>query len=205
MIVIVDYNMGNVASVHNMLKKIGHEAVISNDYLIIKNASKIILPGVGSFDHGVNSLDELNLTEVIKDKVLNEKTPILGICLGMQLLTNGSEEGNLAGLGLIEGYTHKFSKEILDKNYKIPHMGWNFIQQKYDSLLLENKEPDSRYYFVHSYHVVCKNPINSIAIANYGYEFTCMIQKENVYGVQFHPEKSHKFGMKILKNFVELV
>lgn len=205
MVVIIDYNMGNVASVQNMLKRIGIEAIISNDYKVIKEASKLILPGVGSFDHGVKSLNDLKLTQVIKEKVLVEKTPILGICLGMQLLTKGSEEGVLEGLGFIEGYTQKFSKRILEKNLKIPHMGWNYIRQRNDSILFDNLEIDSRFYFVHSYHVLCENEINSIATSEHGYEFTCIIQKENVYGVQFHPEKSHKFGMKLLKNFVELV
>ncbi|RLQ94810.1 imidazole glycerol phosphate synthase subunit HisH [Falsibacillus albus] len=205
MIVIIDYNMGNVASVKNMIKKIGYEAIVSNDISIIKKATKLILPGVGSFDHGVKSLKELKLFDVIKEKILLESTPILGICLGMQLLTKGSEEGELGGLGLIDGFTKRFSKQILEKNLKIPHMGWNFIKSENETLLLSDMELNSRFYFVHSYHVVCENPMNSTAITHYGYDFTCMIEKENVYGVQFHPEKSHKFGMKIIKNFLELV
>jgi glutamine amidotransferase len=204
MIAILDYNMGNVSSVKNMLKKLGFDAEVVSSPSVLKQASKIIVPGVGSFDYGVHSLDQLGLTEVIKEKAFVEKTPILGICLGMQLLTNGSEEGELPGLGLIEGYTQRFSRKIIEKNYKIPHMGWNFIEQKNDSRLLDDLDSESRFYFVHSYHVICDNDISSIAVANYGYEFTCVIQKENVYGVQFHPEKSHRYGMQLLKNFVEL-
>ncbi len=204
MIAILDYNMGNVSSVKNMLKKIGFDAEVVNSPSVLQQASKIILPGVGSFDYAVRSLDQLGLTKVIKQKAAEDKTPILGICLGMQLLTNGSEEGELPGLGLIEGYTRRFSSEIIAKNYKIPHMGWDFIEQKNDSPLLTGMKEASRFYFVHSYHVVCENEASSIAVANYGYEFTCMIQKNNVYGVQFHPEKSHKYGMGLLKNFAEL-
>lgn len=135
------------------------------------------MPGVGSYDYGVKSLKDLCLTEVIKDKVLKRQTPILGICLGMQLLTKGSEEGSLEGFGFIEGYTNKFSSALFDRNLKVPHMGWNYVQQKNISPILANLENDSRFYFVHSYHVVCENPINSIAVTNYGYEFTCIIQK----------------------------
>lgn len=205
MIVIIDYNMGNVASVKNMCKKIGVEVVVSSDPSVLRKASKLILPGVGSFDYGIKALHELKLTEVINERVINDKIPILGICLGMQLLTNGSEEGELEGLGLIKGYAQKFSKSLIEKKYKIPHMGWNFIKQENDSPLLKDLDEDYRFYFVHSYHVVCENIKNSIATTNYGYDFTCMIEKENIFGVQYHPEKSHRFGMKILKNFVEMV
>ena len=202
MIVIVDYDMGNLASIKNMLHKIGDDsAIISHDCKDIENADKIILPGVGAFDQGVQNLKRFGLDLAIKNSVLNKKIPILGICLGMQLLGEGSEEGNLSGLGLIPFHSIKFN---LDTNeYKIPHMGWDEIRiRKIDPIITDMDKDMQRFYFVHSYHAVCDNENDVLMTCNYGYEFAAAVSKENIYGVQFHPEKSHKFGMQLFRNYL---
>ena len=203
MIVVLDYGMGNVGSIINMLKKIGEKAIVSNDKDTIEKANKIILPGVGAFDMGMKQLEELGLTEIIKNHAIKNAKPLLGICLGMQLLGRKSEEGVLPGLGLIpfDNVRLSFNDSL---GLKIPHMGWDravFVEN--DVPLLNGLESPQRYYFVHSYLAVCDLQENSIMECDYGYKFTVAVQKANIYGVQFHPEKSHSFGMEILKNFVE--
>jgi len=170
---------------------------------MVESASKIILPGVGAFDTGMKNLESLQLTEVLKKKVLQDKIPVLGICLGMQLLSEGSEEGVLPGLGFISARTIKFRFNNTDE-YKIPHMGWNFINQKKESRLLTGMYTDPRFYFVHSYYFKANNVSDILATTEYETLFTSAVERENILGVQFHPEKSHKFGMKLLKNFVDL-
>ncbi len=201
MLLIIDYGLGNLVSVKNMFKKLGIEAVISDKINKIENASKLILPGVGSFDNGMNLIREKGLLEILNKKVLIEKTPILGICLGMQLLTKSSEEGKEKGLGWIDADTVKFN--FNDKALKIPHMGWNYVQVKKENKLI-NSNGKHRFYFVHSYYVKCHNPSDIIATCNYGNDFTCILNHENIYGAQFHPEKSLKFGMEVLSNFSKL-
>ncbi|WP_323593467.1 imidazole glycerol phosphate synthase subunit HisH [Aliarcobacter butzleri] len=201
MVAIIDYGLGNLGSIYNMFKKVGIESIITSDVESIKKASKYVLPGVGSFDHGINNLKNAYFFETLEKEVLNNKKPILGICLGMQLLTNFSEEGKEIGLGWIDAKTVKFN--MIDKTLSIPHMGWNKVNPKTTNNIFENLE-NNRFYFVHSYHVVCNNKENILATANYGEKFTCSIYKDNIYGVQFHPEKSHKFGMQLLKNFGEI-
>lgn len=205
MITIVDYGMGNLGSIKNMFKYIGVEATIENNVDKIKNASKILLPGVGSFDTAMKRINEGSLKEVLNEKALKEQVPILGICLGMQLLTNSSEEGSLNGLGWINATTLSFKSRI-DKQFKIPHMGWNIVNKSNDSLLINNFEKfdETRFYFVHSYFVKVEDEKNSILKTNYGVEFDSAIQKENIFGAQFHPEKSHKFGMKLFENFARI-
>jgi len=202
MITIIDYGMGNLGSIVNMIKKIGYKSEITNDISIIETAEKLILPGVGSFDRAMNNLEELNLIDVLKTKVIKEKTPILGICLGMQLMANNSEEGNKNGLGFINGDVKKFSFNEKNK-LKIPHMGWNLIDPQKENPLLVDLNNQSRFYFVHSYYVECKNTEDILTTTNYGFPFVSSFARENIMGVQFHPEKSHKFGMKLLKNFIE--
>jgi len=204
MITIIDYKTGNYGSVLNMLKKIGAEAVISSDILDIEKADKLILSGVGSFDTGIKNLQELEILPVLNKKVLENKTPILGICLGMQLFAKKSEEGKLTGLGWIDAEVVKFKFDKNKSDFKIPHMGWNIVETKKINVLFKNMTEEQRFYFVHSYHLMCDNEKDIIAETNYGYEFVSAIQKENIFGIQFHPEKSHKFGMRLLKNFVEL-
>jgi glutamine amidotransferase len=205
MIVIIDYGMGNLGSIQNMLKKIGAQAVISSDIQAVERADKLILPGVGAFDTGMKQLEELGLIDVLNDKVLNRKTPTLGVCLGMQLLMQGSEEGVRPGLGWIDGETIRFRFDPKQTNLKIPHMGWNTVTIIRDGTLFKGlNQEEARFYFVHSYHVVCNREEDILARSFYGYDFASAVQRGNIMGTQFHPEKSHKFGMKIYENFVEL-
>lgn len=203
MLVIVDYGLGNLGSIQNMLKKIGVKATISSDSSIIQQATKLILPGVGSFAFAMNQLAELNLIDILNKKVLDEKTPILGICLGVQLFTSFSEEGNCKGLNWIEANTVKFSFNESKELLKIPHMGWNDVVPNKQSKLFEGMPEDSRFYFVHSYYLQPKHEQDTLLKSHYGFDFTCALEKDNIVGVQFHPEKSHKFGMQLLRNFVE--
>lgn len=203
MITIVDYKTGNLGSIQNILKRIGENSIVTSDKSVIEKATKLILPGVGAFDTGMNNLKELGLIDILNEKVLNEKIPVLGICLGMQLLSNGSEEGMQPGLGWINADTLRFSFIDTDE-YKIPHMGWNFITCKKDSDLFYNMYSDPRFYFVHSFYFRTNEELDTLATTTYEIEFTSAVEKGNILGVQFHPEKSHKFGMRLLKNFVDL-
>ena len=203
MLVIVDYGIGNLASVLNMFKKIGvKEVCISNDLNVISKATKIILPGVGSFDVGMENLEKSNFISVLNQKALVEKIPVLGICLGMQLLTKCSEEGIKKGLGWIDAETIKFNINP-DLKLKVPHMGWNYIKVQQPNLLVDMSSKN-RFYFVHSYYVKCMDEKQSLATSCFGTDFTCMVNKDNVFGTQFHPEKSLKFGMTLLANFAKL-
>lgn len=202
MITIIDYGAGNLGSIKNMIRKIGFDAKISSKVEDILDANKLILPGVGSFNFGMEQLNKSGLIDALNVKVLEEKTPIMGICLGVQLFTNQSEEGDLKGLSWFDAETVKFNFNDSNK-LKIPHMGWNEIIKKKDSKLLQDINLDSRFYFVHSYHLKCKDQNDSLLETNYGYNFVSAIEKKNIVGVQFHPEKSHKFGMKILNNFIQ--
>lgn len=201
MVVIVDYGMGNAGSIMNMLKKIGTKSVTSCDPSVINDANKIILPGVGSFDKAIERIDQLGLRDVLDRQVKDFKKPTLGICLGMQLLTRGSEEGSLPGLGWIKADTIKFPQI---QGLKVPHMGWNLVKTVSYSPLTYNLQTESRFYFVHSYRVHVDNESDSILKCHYGIEFDAAVQHENIYGAQFHPEKSHKFGMLFLSNFSNL-
>lgn len=201
MITIVDYGLGNLVSVKNMLKKLGAACEISDNKEIIASSTKLILPGVGAFDNGMELLKSKGLLEILNKKVIQDKTPILGICLGMQLLTKCSQEGHEKGLGWVDAETIKFS--FKDRTLKIPHMGWNYISVKKENKLV-SQEGKQRFYFVHSYYVKCNNQADVIATSDYGTEFTCVINHDNIYGAQFHPEKSLKFGMEVLKNFSKL-
>lgn len=203
MIVIIDYGIGNLASVLNMFKKIGvKEVCVSSDLEVISKASKILLPGVGSFDAGMTNLENSNLIPVLNQKALVEKIPVLGICLGMQLLTKRSDEGVKSGLGWIDAETIKFDLDPALK-LKVPHMGWNYIHVKRENPLIDTQSKN-RFYFVHSYYVRCFDESQSLATSNFGTDFTCMVNKDNIYGAQFHPEKSLKFGMKLLENFAKV-
>jgi glutamine amidotransferase len=203
MITIIDYKTGNLGSIQNMLKKIRVESVVTSDPTEIAAATKMILPGVGSFDQGMRNLNKLNIKDIINRRVIEDKIPVLGICLGMQLMTSGSEEGKLEGLGWIDAETIRFRFEDSSR-YKSPHMGWNFIRQQKESRLMKDMLPESRFYFVHSFYVRSNNPGDILTSTVYDKEFTSSFEKENIIGVQFHPEKSHKFGMALLKNFAEL-
>ena len=203
MITIVNYGMGNLGSVQNMFKRIGVPSEISGDPAIIAKSTSLLLPGVGAFDAAMQKIADSGLRTVLDKKVLEDKVPTLGICLGMQLLTNSSEEGVLPGLGWITAKTVKF-KFAPDSKLKVPHMGWNYVFSKKDSPLTENLPEEPRFYFVHSYFVQCDNEEDVLTTTPYGSDFHSIVQKDNVYGAQFHPEKSHKYGMKLLANFAKL-
>jgi imidazole glycerol-phosphate synthase subunit HisH len=213
MIVIVDYGMGNLGSILNMLKKIGAPAKISSDRAEIAAGDKLILPGVGAFDTAMRNLHESGLKDVLDEQVLAKKVPTLGVCLGMQLLTDGSEEGNLPGLGWITGTTKKFRFEAggPDASLKVPHMGWNTIVPAHTGDArsplvsgLDDPTQRTRFYFVHSYHVTVQDPADAAASTHHGHDFVSMVHKAHIMGTQFHPEKSHKFGMRLYRNFAEM-
>lgn len=198
--------MGNPASIANMLRKVGAKAEISMDCQTIKEADAIILPGVGAFDNAINKIKASGALELIEDKVRNEKKPFLGICLGMQLLFEESEEGKESGLGWLSGSVRRFNFSHTPDfiKYRVPHMGWNSVEVAGPSLLFEGMEEENRFYFVHSYHAQCQDSSNILGMTHYGYDFACAVQKENIFGVQFHPEKSHRFGMAFFKNFTAM-
>jgi glutamine amidotransferase len=194
--------MGNPGSMLNMFKRIGVKASIEADPEAIRHAEKIVLPGVGAFDAAMERINGVpGLLEVLRNKALTERVPVLGVCLGMQLLTRSSEEGVLDGLNWIPGITRRFPKQ---DGLKVPHMGWNIASVTTPSALTQGVDTQSRYYFVHSYCVQVDDPAHSLMRAHYGLDFEAGIGRDNIYGVQFHPEKSHRFGMQILRNFAVL-
>lgn len=200
-VVIIDYKMGNIGSVVNMIKKSGGVPIVSSDENTILAAKKLLLPGVGSFDAGMRSLKDSGLDKVICNAV-SLNIPLLGICLGMQLLLSRSEEGISKGLNLVEGSVYKFISD--DKYKKVPHMSWNTLDIKKNNKLLNCLDQDSRFYFVHSYYVKCVNNDEVLSTTKYINEFVSVFNKANIYGAQFHPEKSHKYGMRLFQNFLTL-
>ena len=201
MIAIVDYGVGNLTSVKRMLERSGIASEISRSPEFISKAEKVILPGVGSFDYGVEMLERAGLLDVLNEHAVSNKKPLLGICLGMQLLFSESDEGSRKGLGLLEGKVIHFDRNKLHAGLKTPHMGWANVMAKKTGNLLKDLEHDARFYFVHSYHLSDVSENDVLLTATYGYEFVCGVEHENIFGVQFHPEKSHRFGMQLLKNF----
>ena len=202
MIIIVDYDAGNIGSIKNMLLRLGYNPIISNKTEDIEKASHLVLPGVGSFDYGMRKLNELGIIEILKEKVLKEKTPILGICLGAQLMCNKSEEGELKGLGWINGCVKKFPTYNYEKKFFVPFIGWDRPVIEKESKLLDNLL-DNRFYFVHSYYMECFVETDILSSNQYSVKFHSSFEKTNILGVQFHPEKSHSFGKRLLKNFIE--
>lgn len=202
MVTIIDYGAGNIGSIVNMIRKVGGIATVSSNEEEIATAKKLILPGVGSFDFGMKQLHNSGLINVLNQRVLIDKIPILGICLGVQLFTLGSEEGKLRGLGWFDAETVKFDFNN-NKELKIPHMGWNNVKIIKDSKIFIDMYDNPRFYFVHSYHLRCKTPHDISTETHYGYPFVSGLEKDNIIGFQFHPEKSHKFGMKIIENFLK--
>lgn len=200
--IIINYGLGNLASVYNMIQKVGGNCKISSGMKDIENASRLILPGVGSFDHGIKQLKSFDLFDVIQT-VVKAGTPILGICLGMQLLTKNSEEGKLEGLSFVDVECKRFSFKN-DTELRVPHVGWNTIQIEKENKIIPKNETEHRFYFTHSYFAICNNKEDKLAITNYGIDFTAAFSHNNIYGVQFHPEKSHRFGMDLFKRFIEL-
>jgi glutamine amidotransferase len=203
MLAIVDYGMGNIGSLVNMFKRIGVATTVTAAPGEIARASKLLLPGVGAFDAAMTRIEQGGLLDVLQQKAMVERVPVLGVCLGMQLLTRGSEEGSRPGLGWIPGLARRFRSDP-QAPLKVPHMGWNEVSRAASSPLTADLLPDSRFYFVHSYYVRVEDERHSILKTRYGVEFDAAVQRDNVFGAQFHPEKSHKFGLRLLESFARL-
>lgn len=204
MIAIIDYGAGNVASIRNMLKRLDQESILTSDPAVLENADKLILPGVGHFDYGMEKLEQSGIVPLLNRRVLQEKTPILGICLGMQLFTQRSDEGVHPGLGWIDAETVAFDRSRLKLTDRVPHMGWSTLQVTRPSRIFTPLDAAARFYFVHSYHLNCRQREDVIGQVIHGYPIDVAIQHGNIFGVQFHPEKSHRFGMEVLRNFTNL-
>jgi glutamine amidotransferase len=201
-IVIVDYGVGNVASVLNMLRKVGAKARVSGSAADIEASEKLILPGIGHFGHGMRKLTESGLIPSLQEQALVQRKPILGICLGMQMMTLGSEESEVRGLGWLDAFTHRFAESA---GRRVPHMGWNSVRPSVEARLFDRDSPEpERFYFVHSYFVQVADPADTAASCRYGDEFTASFERKNLFGVQFHPEKSHRFGMDLLRRFANV-
>lgn len=201
MITIVDYGVGNLGSIRNMFKRIGAPVEIVSTIPEIERASKILLPGVGAYDNAIQNLEVRNLREILTYKAVAQRIPILGICLGMQLLTDGSDEGQLPGLGWISG---RASRIPPGPGLKVPHMGWDEVTALRSSRLTESLPADARFYFAHSYCVRVEDPSHAVLQGRHGISFDAVVQKDNIFGAQFHPEKSHRFGKLLLANFARL-
>lgn len=201
--VIVDYGMGNLRSVYNKFKRMDVDCIISSGIEDIIKSDKIVLPGVGHFNHGMQNLKQLDLIDILNKKVIKEKTPILGICLGTQLFAKYSAEGNCEGLGWIDAEVVRFN--VSDKiKYKVPHIGWNDVKIINTNSIDDVINTEDNFYFVHSYHLKCRNPKDVWTTTTYDYEFVSAVHNNNIYGTQFHPEKSHDAGYELLKRFAEL-
>jgi imidazole glycerol-phosphate synthase subunit HisH len=207
-IVIVNYGMGNLGSIRNMFKRLGVQSIISSDRADIEKAERLILPGVGAFDQGMENLHKLGLVTLLNERVAGAGIPILGICLGMQLMTRSSDEGSREGLGWIDAQTVHFRSGIspVESGARLPHIGWNFVDEEKSHPLLENLPEDPRFYFVHTYRVECRDPSDRLVASHYaGSAFTAGFARGNIAGLQCHPEKSHRFGMQVLTNFSKWV
>lgn len=201
MIAIIDYGVGNIRAFANIYKKLDVPMVIARKKDDLKGAEKLILPGVGAFDHAMHQLKQSGMKEYLDELVIKEKIPVIGICVGMQMLASSSEEGQLPGLGWIDGTVKKFDGNAIHYSTHLPHMGWNDIKPVKENKILNGLEKNSKFYFLHSYYFHCNHEKDVIATTDYGIEFSCAVNKENIYGVQFHPEKSHQYGIQLLENF----
>lgn len=201
MIAILDYGIGNLASIQNIIRHIGGVAVVTRDPDVLRTAPGLILPGIGSFDACMLALRRSGLLPVLEQRVRGDKIPLLGICVGMQMLGHGSTEGHEAGLGWIAASTDKF---VATAGMRVPHMGWNYVTACPASPLFAGMEAQPRFYFAHSYHVVCVDPGDVAATVAYGGVCTAALTHENIYAVQFHPEKSHTYGMALFRNFLTI-
>lgn len=199
MITLIDYGMGNIGSVANMIRYLGGQSRVTADPQDIAGAAKLILPGVGSFDAGMNALRKSGLDEAVKTAVTHNGAKLLGICLGMQLLLESSEEGEVTGLGLVPGRSRRLTTE---GRWRVPHMGWNRVTPVRASTLFDAGAEEQRFYFVHSYFAECDEEGDACAVSDYGRRFVSALERGNVMGVQFHPEKSHQYGMALLRRFL---
>lgn len=204
MITIIDYGLGNIRAFENVYKRLDISVKIARRPDDLSDASKIILPGVGAFDYAMQMLNSSGMRQELERQVVINKKPIIGICVGMQMLAKSSEEGVLPGLGWIDATVKKFNPDLIPYKTKLPHMGWNNITPVGQSDILDGFNKESRFYFLHSYYVVCNNENDIIALSDYGSEFVSGLNNSNIYGIQFHPEKSHSNGIKLLQNFASL-
>ncbi len=205
MIAIIDYGLGNINAFLNIYKKLNIPIKVAKNIADLNDVTKLILPGVGAFDHAMNKLNNSGMRLKLDELVLNQNIPVIGVCVGMQILANSSEEGKLSGLGWINGTVRKFEESKIIQNTHLPHMGWNNVKPLGNLNIFNDIFNDSLFYFLHSYYFECEHKNNSIAVTNYGQgEFTCAVQSNNIIGVQFHPEKSHNNGIQLLENFANL-
>jgi imidazole glycerol-phosphate synthase subunit HisH len=204
MISIIDYGVGNVKAFLNIYNKLGHRAHLAKTVEDLVGSTKIILPGVGHFDYAMTKFLDSGLGETVNDLVLNKKIPVAGICVGMQMLARKSEEGSMMGLGWMESDVVKFDTEKIDFRPHLPHMGWNDVEIVKNDKIMAGFPTTSKFYFLHSYFMACDNEGDVIATSKYGSTFSCIVNHENIYGIQCHPEKSHGFGINFLNNFAKL-
>lgn len=204
MIAIIDYGLGNIQAFLNVYNRLGIPVTVAKTSETLETANKLILPGVGAFDHAMKLLENSGMRQTLDHMVLIKKVPILGICVGMQILANSSAEGKLSGLGWIQGHVKAFTSVPGAAELPLPHMGWNDVHVTGEHKLFSGLENETRFYFLHSYYFECLHQGSVVATASYGIDFCCGVKSDNVYGVQFHPEKSHHFGTDLLKNFAEL-
>lgn len=201
MISIIDYGLGNIRAFSNVYERLNIKIKVAKTNDDLQDASKIILPGVGAFDHAMNLLNKSGMREKLDELVLDKEIPVIGICVGMQIMAKASEEGKLPGLGWFDAEVKKFNTSILAHKPHLPHMGWNNVNVDKDEALFYSLEDKPKFYFLHSYYFNCNSSSKEIASAEYGQNFTCAVKSKNIYGIQFHPEKSHHNGVQILKNF----
>lgn len=204
MITIIDYGLGNIRAFANVYDRLNIKTKIAHSAKDINGATKIILPGVGSFDYAMSQLNSSGMRDELEKQVLINKIPVVGICVGMQMLAKSSDEGTLSGLGWIDGYVKLFDVSKIPYKTQLPHMGWNTIDPKNENKLLYSFDKNSRFYFLHSYYFVCNNSEDAICKTEYGLSFTSAVNNKNIYGIQFHPEKSHSNGVQLLHNFANL-
>ena len=204
MITLVDYGLGNIQAFANIYKRLNIPVTVADTVDELAKATKIILPGVGAFDWAMTRLNESGLRDCLDDLVLTQKRPVLGICVGMQMMAGKSEEGKLEGLGWIDAEVKKFDETTFTQRTHLPHMGWNDVIPQTTDCLFSGLENNPRFYFLHSYYFLPKKAEEILAVTDYSGQFTSAVRSENVFGVQFHPEKSHQWGIQLLKNFAEL-
>lgn len=203
MIKIIDYGLGNILAFQNVYKRLNVDVAVARNAGDLHGAAKLILPGVGAFDHAMELLEQSGMRQPLDDLVLDKRVPVLGICVGMQVLARSSDEGQAPGLGWIDGHVKDF-RSLRQKDLLIPHMGWNDVTPVSDTKLFDRLETGARFYFLHSYYFYCERRGDVAAVSTYGADFSSAVHCGNIYGVQFHPEKSHYFGTQLLRNFAEL-